>query len=90
MFTIRYGFIAYYRNMETKVCLKKNIRHLQCTSDFTNYTFYELRDLRTSSISPFRTPILVIQIKTDFTNFGFYELRNLRTAFMVPLSVYLC
>ena len=59
---------------------------VQCTSDFTNYAFYELRNLRTSTISPFRNPILVIQIKTDFTNFDFYELRNLRTAFMVPLS----
>ena len=49
---------------------------------FMNYTFYELRNLQPSSISPFKNPILVIQIKSYFTNFGCYELRN--------LSVYLC
>ena len=46
---------------------------MQDASVFTNYTFYKLRNLRTSSISPFRNPILVIQTKRilrtlQFTN----------------------
>ena len=47
---------------------------IRCASVFTKYTFYELHNLRTSSIIPFRNPIFVIQIKTDFSNFTIYKL----------------